>query len=62
MQIKRLKDGRNVYELVEPVTLIVKTKTPQKWTLIDEETGEVYVGQTPTEHQPNSWRKIDDRR
>jgi len=29
-----------------------------KWKLIDQETGEEYVGQTPKEGQPNSWRKL----
>jgi hypothetical protein len=28
----------------EAVNLIVKTKRPQKWILIDKETGEVYQG------------------
>jgi hypothetical protein len=47
-----------VYELDEPVELIVKTKAPMKWKLIDQETGEEYIGQTPKEGQPNSWRKL----
>jgi len=60
MQIRKLKNGDNVYTLEKPVTLVVKTKTPMKWKLIDQETGEEYIGQTPTEHQSNSWRKIND--
>ncbi len=59
MQKKRkLKNGVTVYELDEPVELIVKTKAPMKWKLIDQETGEEYIGQTPKEGQPNSWRKL----
>ena len=59
MQKKRkLKNGVTVYELDEPVELIVKTKAPMKWKLIDQETGEEYIGQTPKEGQPNRWRKL----
>ena len=57
---RKLKNGVSVYELEKPVTLVIKTKAPMKWKLIDQETGEEYIGQTPTEQQPNSWRKIDD--
>ena len=57
---RKLKNGDSVYELEKPVTLVIKTKAPTKWKLIDQETGEEYIGQTPTEQQPNSWRKIDD--
>ena len=53
-----LKDGKKIYELDRSVKLIVKTKVPNKWKLIDQETGEEYIGQTPTEGQPNSWKKI----
>ena len=56
---RKLKNGVTVYELDEPVELIVKTKAPMKWKLIDQETGEEYIGQTPKEGQPNSWRKLD---
>ena len=38
---------RNQYvypELEQPVDLVVHTKSPQKWILIDRETGQVYVG------------------
>mgnify|MGYP001066276139 CR=1 FL=1 len=57
---RKLKNGVSVYELEKPVTLVIKTKAPMKWKLIDQETGEEYIGRTPTEQQPNSWRKIDD--
>ena len=55
---RKLKNGNKVYELDEPIKLIVKTKAPEKWKLIDQETGEEYIGQTPTEGQPNSWKKL----
>lgn len=53
-----LKNGNTVNELNKAIELIVKTKAPEKWKLIDQETGEEYIGQTPTEGQPNSWKKI----
>jgi hypothetical protein len=31
-------------ELENPVDLVVHTKSPQKWLLIDRETGQVYEG------------------
>jgi hypothetical protein len=31
-------------ELSEPITLTVYTKSPQKWMLVDRETGQVYEG------------------
>ena len=55
---RKHKKGDTVYELHEPVELIVKKRAPMKWKLIDQETGEEYVGQTPKEGQPNSWRKL----
>ena len=48
---RKLQDGVQVYELEEPVELVVKTKAPMKWKLIDRETGEEYIGNTPKEGQ-----------
>ncbi len=31
-------------ELEEPVDLIIHTKSPAKWLLVDRETGQVYEG------------------
>jgi len=31
-------------ELDEPIDLIVHTKCPEKWMLVDKETGEMYQG------------------
>jgi hypothetical protein len=38
----------------EPITLNVKTKRPEKWLLIDRETGQVYQG-NPEGH----WDRLD---
>jgi hypothetical protein len=43
--IKRiLKDGSEVDSFDKPVDLIIHTKCPEKWKLIDMETGEEYLG------------------
>ena len=36
------------------ITLIVKTKRPEKWLLVDRETGQVYQG-SPNGH----WDRLD---
>lgn len=43
-----------MYKIFEnPITLIIKTKRPEKWILIDRETGQVYQG-NPNGH----WDKM----
>lgn len=37
-----LKDGTLVEELTEEVELKIRTKCPDKWLLIDKQTGEAY--------------------
>lgn len=56
--MRKLKDGKEVPELDKPKILEVKTKCPEKWMLIDLETGEQYIG-WHTEG-PRSWRRVDD--
>lgn len=54
--MRKLKDGTEVAELDEPIELKVTTKCPDKWLLIDRETGEAYTAySTPGKHQ---WRKL----
>jgi hypothetical protein len=57
-KVRKLQDGVQVYELNEPVELVVKTKAPMKWLLIDRETGEQYIGSTPKEGEYH-WSKIN---
>ncbi len=46
--------NRHVYpELEHPVNLIVCTKSPQKWLLIDRETGQSYEG-----NSSGAWDKL----
>jgi hypothetical protein len=57
---RTLKNGQSVPELEEPITLVIKTKCPEKWLLIDNETGEAYTPySTPGSLQ---WKKIDNAR
>jgi hypothetical protein len=55
--VRKLVDGTKAKELTEPVTLTVYTKCPEKWMLVDKETGEVYIGHVSK--GKNSWKKID---
>lgn len=43
MKFRKLKDGTSVQELQTATTLTITTKCPDKWLLIDRETGEAYV-------------------
>jgi len=53
---RTLKNGESVEELEIPVILTIKTKCPQKYMLIDQETGEVYTPHTTP--GSSQWRKI----
>lgn len=57
MSTRKLQDGREVAELSESKVLTVKTKCPEKWLLVDLETGERYTGFVS--EGKNSWRKLD---
>ena len=59
MNFRKLQDGVQVYELDEPIELIVKTKAPAKWLLVDRETGEQYIGATPKEGE-NHWNRVPE--
>ena len=41
---RRLLDGTEVDSFDVPVELIIHTKAPEKWKLIDMETGQEYIG------------------
>ena len=59
MNFRKLQGGVQVFELEEPAELIVKTRAPMKWLLIDRETGEQYIGATPKEGKKH-WNKIPE--
>jgi len=46
--------NRDYEELINPVELLVKTKAPTKWLLIDRETGQAYQG-SPNGH----WDRLE---
>lgn len=54
---RKLIDGSEVPELDQAHTLTVRTKCPEKWLLIDRETGEIYAPYTTP--GPSQWKKID---
>ena len=52
-----MKKIKKFEEFDEPVDLVVHTKCPEKWMLVDRETGEIYTPYTtPGSRQ---WTKID---
>ena len=59
MTTRKLKDNTEVEELTHPIVLEVRTKCPEKWTLIDNETGERYVGQNSIEKY-SQWKRVDN--
>lgn len=44
MNKRILQDGSEVTDFSKPIDLIIHTKAPGKWKLIDMETGEEYLG------------------
>ena len=39
-----MRNSKKFEELVDPVNLTVHTKSPEKWILVDRETGQTYQG------------------
>jgi len=54
---RTLLDGSTVNESLGVVELTITTKCPEKWMLVDRETGEIYVPYTTA--GPRQWKKID---
>jgi hypothetical protein len=48
MNTRRLKNGSFVESFDYPIDLIIHTKAPGKWKIIDMETGEEYYGSANT--------------
>jgi hypothetical protein len=60
MAHRKLIDGGSAWELNAPIDLIIHTKAPGKWKLIDMETGQEYIGSA----EPNKygcWIRIKDK-
>lgn len=59
MKKRKLLDGRSINELGSPVTLKIITKAPQKWMLVDMETGQKYFGTTNKKIGYN-WKLVEN--
>lgn len=53
MGTRKLADGTIVEELDKACNLTVYTKCPEKWMLIDLETGQIYIG-----NKSEKWEKV----
>jgi|SaaInlV_120m_DNA_3_1039746.scaffolds.fasta_scaffold03051_8 hypothetical protein len=59
VNFRTLQDGTEVEVFEEPITLVVHTKCPPKWKLVDMETGIEYTGQVPDENGEYHWKRTD---
>jgi hypothetical protein len=57
MMSRKLLDGSTVDDSDISIELTIRTKCPEKWMLVDRETGEIYVPYTTP--GPRQWKKID---
>ena len=57
---RKLLDGKEVEELEDPVELKIITRCPQKYKLIDMETGQEYTGNLP-EDTKWDWKEVDGK-
>lgn len=55
---RKLLNGKEVQELDQPTTLIIHTKCPEKWKLIDMQTGQCYTGTTNSKLYKH-WKEHD---
>ena len=55
MTKRKLLNGKEVQELERAITLKVYTKCPNKYKLIDMETGEEYIGNVS---ETSHWTKV----
>jgi hypothetical protein len=49
-----MRSHKEYQDLSEPVDLLIHTKSPDKWLLIDRETGDVYQG-----NSGGFWDRLD---
>tara|TARA_B100001057_G_scaffold480843_1_gene554148 strand:- start:1831 stop:2142 length:312 start_codon:yes stop_codon:yes gene_type:complete len=61
LKTRKLLDGKEVQELDSPIKLLIETKCPSKWKIIDMETGNAYIG-TDTNKKFQYWQPVDDER
>ena len=58
--VRRLLDGTEVQENDTPIDLVVHTKAPGKWKLVDMETGQEYIGSIIV-NEYGHWVRVKDR-
>lgn len=59
-QPRKLINGKNVASYANPIDLVVHTKAPEKWKLVDLETGEEYMG-SPEPNEYGLWVRTKDK-
>ena len=57
---RKLLDGTTVPSLDIPIELVVKTKCPGKYKLVDMETGITYTGVIPDSNDGYFWKRNDE--
>ena len=60
MKTRKLIDGSEAKELDQPIKLLIETKCPSKWKIVDMETGQAYIG-TNNNKKFKYWRIIDEQ-
>jgi hypothetical protein len=58
--LPKMYQGSEVKELDKAVDLVIHTKAPEKWLLIDLETGQEYVGLLEPD-QYGMWKRIKEK-
>jgi len=56
-KFRTLQSGEQVKELDKALTLEVYTRCPEKWMLVDLETGQSYRG-TEVQERGGQWRRL----
>jgi hypothetical protein len=59
--LPRMYQGSEVKELDSAVDLVIHTKSPGKWLLIDLETGQEYIGLSEPD-QYGMWKRIKEKK
>ena len=49
-----MRESKKFEELEKPISLTVKTKSPEKYLLVDRETGDIFVG-----NSMGFWDRLD---
>ena len=57
---RNLINGKKAKSYPDPIDLVVHTRAPEKWKLIDLETGQEYIG-TAEPNEYGCWVRVKDR-